>query len=135
MQTTKTGITAGEIMDKNFPIIDSSMPLLKCVKKLDKDNEACIIVKNGYFFGVLAHDEILRGLMYSKNKDAVIEKMKINKNYIIVSPDADLVETLLSMKENQANFAVVKRGKNFLGLITKKEIAEVAPLLFEEIKL
>ncbi|GEM_PF-5053503 len=135
MQTTKTGIIAGEIMDKNFPIIDSSLPLLKCVKKLDKDKEACLIVKNGYFSGVLAHDEILRGLMYGKDKEVLIEKMKINKNYIVVSPDSDLVKTLHLMEENKADFAVVKRDQNFLGLITKKEIAEVAPLLVEDFKI
>jgi len=125
MQDFKTGITAGEIMDKNFPIIDSSLPLIKCVKKLNKNNEACLVVKNGYFSGVLGHDEILRGFMYNKDKEMLIEKMKINKNYVVVGPNSDLFETLLLMKENKANFVVVKRGKNFLGLITKKEIADV----------
>jgi predicted transcriptional regulator len=129
MQDIKTGITAREIMDKNFPIVDSSLPLIKCVKRLNKDNEACLIVKNGYFSGVLGHDELLRGLMYSKNKGALVGKMVINKDYIVVGPDSDLFETLLLMKENKANFAVVKRGKNFLGLITKKEIADVEPVL------
>ena len=69
------GITAGEIMERNFPIIDSSLPLIKCVKNLDKNNEACLVIKNGYFSGVLGHDEILKGFMHSEDKEVLIEKM------------------------------------------------------------
>jgi len=34
MHHIKTGIRAREIMNRNFPIIDSSVPLVTCVKKM-----------------------------------------------------------------------------------------------------
>ena len=36
-------------LKRDFPIIDVSMPLIKCIKKLDKKHEACIIIRRGNF--------------------------------------------------------------------------------------
>ncbi len=134
MHHIKTGILAKEIMDRRFPIIDSSLPLMKCVKKLNKEHGACLIMKNGNFSGVLGHDDLLRGFLYGRDKDAKVEKIKIKKNFATVSPNSDVYKTLLLMKEREVDFVVVKNKKEFLGLITKKEIADVEPILFENLK-
>jgi len=120
-------------MDKNFLIIDSSLPLINCVKKMSNKYEACLVVKDGNFFGVLGKDDILRGFMYSKNKDTRIEDIKIKKNFEVVNPRTDIYETLLLMKKNDVDFIVVKDSKKFIGLITKREITEIEPLLFENL--
>jgi len=78
MNHTKIGIKAREIMDKNFPIIDSSLPLIRCVKKMNNKHEACLIIRKGYFSGILGNEDILRGFMYGKDKDAPIDKIKMN---------------------------------------------------------
>ncbi len=134
MHHIKTGIQAREIMDKNFPIIDSSLPLIKCVRKMNKKHEACLVVKNGNFFGILGTEDILRGFMYGNDKNALIENIKIRKNFVVVRPESDVYQTLSLMKKNNIDFIVVKSKKNFLGLITKKEIADIEPLLFENLK-
>ncbi len=133
MRQLKTGITAGEIMNKNFPIVDSSLPLIDCIKKVKKKDEACLIIKNGCFSGILGQDEILRGFVYGKDRQAKIEKIKIGRNYVVVSPELDIYETISLMNDSNADFVVVKRRDRYVGLITKKEIADVEPLLFEEI--
>jgi predicted transcriptional regulator len=133
MHHIKTGIAAREIMDKNFPIIDSSLSLIKCVKKMNHKHEACLVIKNGNFSGVLGHDDILRGFMYGKNKNATVDQVNIKKEFAIVRPNSDVYNTLLLMKENGIDFILVKEKRNFLGLITKKEIAEIEPILFEEL--
>lgn len=133
MEEIKTGIYAREIMNKDFPIIDSSLSLIKCVKKLNKRDEACLVIKNGNFCGVLGHDDLLRGFMYGKDKEATIDKIKIKRNFAIVSPETDVYETLLLMKKNNIDFVVVKNKNNFLGLITKKEIVDIEPVLFENV--
>lgn len=133
MHHIKTGIMAREIMNKNFPILDSSLPLIKCVKKMNKRHEACLVIKDGKFSGILGSEDILRGFMYGKDKEAKIEKIKIRKNFAIVKPNSDVYKTLLLMKENNVDFILVKDKKNFLGLITKREIADVEPILFEDV--
>ena len=133
MHHIKTGILAREIMDKNFPIVDDSLPLIKCMKKMSNRHEACLIIRQGNFSGILGHDDILRGFMYGRNKDAKIENIHIRKNFAIVNPESDVYGTLTLMKEGDIDFILVKKDKNFLGLITKKEIADVEPTLFENI--
>ena len=133
MQETKTGIFAREIMDKDFPIIDSSLPLINCVKKMNNKHEACLIIKDGNFYSVLGQEDILRGFMYNKNKEETIDKIKIKKNFAIVRPEEDVYKTLALMRKNNVDFVVVKDNKNFLGLITKKEIVDFEPILFENL--
>lgn len=133
MHHIKTGISAREIMDKNFPIIDSSLSLMTCVKKMNNKHEACLVIKNGNFSGILGHDDILRGFMYGKNKNATIDQINIKKEFAIVRPESDIYRTLLLMKENSIDFILVKEGKNFNGLITKREIADIEPILFEDL--
>ncbi len=119
-------------MNKDFLIVDSSLPLIQCVKGIKKGDEACLVMKNGYFSGVLGHDEILRGFVYGKDVDANIDEIKIERNYVVVSPESDIHETIMLMNDWNVDFAVVKRNDRYIGLITKKEIADVEPLLFEE---
>lgn len=133
MHSIKTGIVAREIMDRNFPIVDSSLPLIKCVKKMNNKHEACLVIKNGNFSGVLGNEDILRGFMYGKDKEATIDKIKIRKNFAVVHPKTDVYKTLLLMRKNNIDFIIVKNKNNFLGLITKKEIADIEPLLFENL--
>ena len=133
MHHIKTGITAREIMDKNFPILDSSLPLIKCVKKMSNKHEACLIVKDGKFSGIIGNDDILRGFMYGKNKNASIESLKFKNNFVTVRPDSDFSKTLNLMNKNNVDFILVKDKKQFLGLITKREIAEIEPVLFENL--
>ena len=133
MNHIKTGILAREIMNKNFPILDVSLPLIKCVKKMNNKHEACLIIKNGNFSGILGYNDILRGFVYGRDKDAKIEKIKMRKNFAVVRPESDIYKTLLLMRKNKVDFILVKNKEKFLGLITKKEIADIEPVLFEDL--
>jgi len=132
MNHIKTGISAKEIMNKNFPIVDTSLPLIKCAKKMNKEHEACLVIKNGDFYGILENNDILRSFAHGKDKDAKIENIKIKKNFAVVQPNSDVYKTLLLMKQENINFVLVKDNMNFLGIITKKELADIEPLLFED---
>ncbi len=126
-------IFAKDVMETNFPILDSSLPLIKCIEKLHKQG-VCLIVKDGYFQGLLDGEDILRGLMYKKDKNSTIDKIKIKRNFEIVTSNSDIYETIGLMKERGVEFIVVKKGKNIMGVITKKEILDIEPLLFENLQ-
>jgi len=131
MHHIKTGLKAREIMDRKFPILDSSLPLIKCVRKMNNQHEACLIISQGNFSGVLGTEDILRGFMYGKDKGAKIQDIEIRKNFATVRPESDIYETLSHMKEDDVDFVVVRDRKNVLGLISRREIADVEPILFE----
>lgn len=133
MHHIKTGILVREIMNRNFPIIDSSLPLIKCVKRMNNKHEACLIVKRGYFYGILGYDDILRGFMYGNDKDATIDEIKIRKNFAVVEPDSDIYKVIVLMRNSRTDFILVKQKEKFLGIVTKKEIANIEPDLFESL--
>ena len=126
---TKNKICVKEIMNKRFPIMDSSLPLLTCIKKINKQ-EACLIIEKGNFTGILGYNDILRGFMYGKDKEAAIRDIKIKKRFRIVNPELDIYQTLVLMKRDNVDFLIVKDQGKFLGLITKKEIVDIEPSLF-----
>lgn len=134
MNHLKTSITAGEIMDKKFPIIDSSLPLITCFRKMKRKHEACLIIKNGNFSGILGREDMLREFIYGMDKDAKIEKIKTKNNFKFVKPDFDVYKTLDLIREGDVNYIIVKERNNFLGLITKKEITDIEPVLLEKVK-
>jgi predicted transcriptional regulator len=120
MQNIIQEMHAREIMDKDFPIVDSSLPLIKCVESMNKGHEACFVIKNGNFYRVLGKDTLLRGLMYCNDKEATIEKIKIKKNFAVVSPNSGVAKTISLMKKKNVDFIVVKSKKKFFRADYKK---------------
>ena len=76
----------------------------------------------------------MREFIYGKDKDAKIEKIRIKRNFAIVNPNSDVYKSLLLMRKKNIDFVIVKNKKNFLGLITKKEITDIEPFLFDTIR-
>jgi len=134
MYDIKTGIRVKDVMDKKFPILDISIPLIRCIKKINHQHEACIIVRDGKFYGVLGYDDLLRGFMYGRDKDSRIEDIKITNNYETVTPDLDVHKTLELINKTGKDFVLVKDKDHFVGLVTKREIIDVGPELFLNVK-
>jgi len=124
------GIKACEIMRKDFLILDSTLTLETCIKNLNKKQEACIVLENGFFHSILSCDDLLKIFFLRKSRNITLKEIKASKNFIIVSPETDIFDIIKLMKEKAADFILV-RDKNFLGLITKKEIVEINQLLFD----
>lgn len=131
MHSFKTGVPAREIMDENFLIIDSSLPLMKCVKEMNHTHEACFVLKDGNFFGIAGNEDIIKGVIRSKSKNPTLKDIILRKNFAIVSPGSDVFKSLLLLKQKNIDFVVVRGKGRILGLITKKEIANIASLLLE----
>lgn len=121
-QNLKFGVRAEEIMEKNFPLLDASMRIEECVKKLENEHEGCIVFKDGYVFSVLGYEDLIKGFLERKEKEESLEKIKTRKKFKIISPETDFYKILKIMKRGHIDFLVVKDKKNVLGVITKNEI-------------
>jgi predicted transcriptional regulator len=130
--TIELGIKAGEIMQEDFPILDSSLTLETCIKKLNNKYEACIVLHNGFFYSLLGYDDLLKAFLTRKTRDVPIKKIKSDNNFVVLGPETDLLQVIRLMVGWEADFVVVK-DKNSMGLITKKEIAEISQLLFDSL--
>lgn len=128
----KFDIKAREIMREDFPILDSSLDLEKCIKILKNKYEACMVLKNGFLCNILSYDDLLRESL-RRRKKIKLEEIHSNQNFVIVKPETDLFTILEIMKRKMIDFILVKDRKE-MGLITKNELIEVNQLLFDDIE-
>lgn len=123
------GIKAEEIMNENFPLLDASLSIEKCMEKLNRREEACVVIKKGTIECVLSYDELLKEILKRKEKNLKLSKIKLKKNFVIIDKETDASDIIELMRKG-INYIIVK-DENRIGLITKKEIAEVNQLLFD----
>jgi len=127
------GIKAKEIMNKDFCILDSSLTLETCLKKLDNKYEGCVILNNGSIHTIISYDNLLRNFFIRRKKDVKLEEIEAKKNFVVVAPDLDVSKIIELMTKARIDFILV-RDKNEFGLITKDEIAEINQLLFDKLE-
>ena len=125
----KIGIKAAEIMNENFLIFDSSLTIEECIRKMSKD-EIVVVIKDGFFHSVLNYFELIRIFFERKKMNLTLGEVEGNKNYAVISPEADLEEVIELMKDK--DFLIVKE-RNYVGIITKQELTEVQPFIFEKL--
>jgi predicted transcriptional regulator len=125
------GIKAQEIMEQDFPILDSSFPLKKALEKLKENNkEACVVINNGVIYSILTYEDLLRELLNGR-EDLEIKEIETRDNFSIITPEEDLIDIIRRMEYGKEFFIVAGRD---LGVITKERIAEINHLLFDKIK-
>tara|TARA_Y100000310_G_scaffold338127_2_gene426929 strand:+ start:79 stop:495 length:417 start_codon:yes stop_codon:yes gene_type:complete len=124
----KLDIKVEDIMNTDFPILDSSLDLGICVKKIN-NNEACVVLDDGFLHSVLCYDDILKAYL-SKKKNIKIRDVKSSQDFVVVKIGTDIFNVIKLMRKKNVNFVIVKND-NYLGLITKKEILEINQKLFD----
>lgn len=147
------GIKAKDIMKQDFPILDSSFDLETCMKKMNKQ-EACVILNNGFLYSVLSYNDVLREFLMGKI-NIKLKEIKSEQNFVVVEPYVDVIDIINLMTKEEVDFVIVKPqnssqrihnserilksehredflgDENFIGLITKREIAEINQVLFD----
>jgi len=74
---------------------------------------------------ILAKDVMQKNLQF-------LEFPRLRRNFQIVDTNSDISEVISLMEEKNADLILVKKNKKIVGIITKKEIIDIKPLLFEE---
>jgi len=129
----KLGIKAEEIMEENFPLLDASLTLEDCIRKLNKKHEICLILNKGYLYSVLSYDDLLRALFKRREKNLKLIEIKAKRNFVIISPETDVIDAIELMKRKNIDFLIVKTENSF-GVITKEKLAEINILIFDKVK-
>jgi predicted transcriptional regulator len=118
---------AKEIMEKDFPLVDSSISIDEAIKKLDDKHEGCIVLKNGCLHTVLGYRDLIEGWLHRKRHKENIEKLGIQNNFRVVWPNTGTSKILQLMRDT--DFLVVRDNKKIIGLITKRDITKTPALL------
>lgn len=129
----KTGFKVCDAMTENPIAVTSGTSLQDCAKIMaEKHVGALLIKKSEELQGIITEQDIVRkavakGIDASKSK--VGDYMEINM--MSISPEADIFDALLKMRDSNIRHLPVIDGKNFLGLLTLKDILKIEPQLFD----
>jgi predicted transcriptional regulator len=126
----KFDIPVKEIMKTKFTIVPVSEKLTDCVKKMQKQN-VCLVIDRGDFIGIVSQKEILNGFLRGKEK---VKSILRDTDIGIIDSDSDLIDLFKLMNREKIDFVIVKNRGNIVGIVTKKEITKIEPVLFEIIQ-
>lgn len=130
MINIKIGTKARDIMEENFPVLDSSLTLKECIKKLKSSRyEACLVLNNGIIHSVLDYEDLVREYIKGKG-DSSLKNIETRKNFAIIKPDVDVREIIYMMKDDIEYFIV--KDNLFIGIITKDTIVKNNHLFLRE---
>jgi CBS domain-containing protein len=130
-----TGYKVADIMTTNPVKIDAEASVQECAQVMSNHGIGSLIVlKNGKFAGLVTEEDLVAKIVL---KDLVASKVKVHKimtplkDIISITPDKDIQEAVIVMKENEIRRLPVMRHKVLYGLITSKDILRIQPDLFD----
>jgi CBS domain-containing protein len=130
-------IQVADVMTRNPIIIDPETNLLECAKQMVKNRTgSLVLVEDNILKGFISEHDILWALV-KKSKDdlANIKAIDISPRKIaVIKPSATLRQAFEKMKNLKFERLPVVKEKEFLGLITIKDILNFNPEFYPELE-
>ena len=129
----KTGYKVCDAMTMNPIMVDQDTSIKDCAKLMaEKKISSLIISKNEKLLGIIKERDIVRSIVL-ENHDAEKELVKdyMVREVITITPDVDIYEALLVMRDEDVRMLPVMDGDKMIGLLTVKDILKIQPELFE----
>ena len=129
----KTGISAAEAMTERPILMNSADSITKCAEQMEQNHVGAIIVtEKDNPVGIITEQDIVRkiiakGLNHSKMSISDV----MEKDITTISPEKDIFEALLIMRDMNIRHLPVTDGSKMLGLLTLKDILKIEPQLFD----
>jgi signal-transduction protein with cAMP-binding, CBS, and nucleotidyltransferase domain len=91
-----------------------------------------IVTDENNLLGILSDKDIVRRVIASKQDPKKIKARDIMvKDVITISPEKDIYDALIKMKERDIRHLPVTNKNEMIGLLTLKDILKIQPELFE----
>ena len=129
----KTGFKVCDAMTEKPVSLPSTATLEECAKSMAKCHVGGLPIMEGTrLVGILTEQDIVRNVV-AKGLDPKKVKIRdvMEKKIITISPDQDIYDALVQMRDmNIRHLPVTDEGK-MIGLLTLKDILKIQPQLFE----
>lgn len=128
-----TGIKVCDAMTNKPVTLSPSTLVSECAKIMAENHVGSIIVlEDGNLVGVVTEQDLVRkvialGLNVTKTPLKAIMVFDVN----VISPEADISEAILVMKNKNVRHLPVVSDNKLVGYITGKDILKLQPHLFE----
>lgn len=129
----KTGITVHDCMTTKPIAVSESASLREAAKLMANHRVGALLVKHGETAtGIISDQDIVRHFI-AKGINPLNKKVKDCKvkELITISPEADIYDALVEMRDQGIRHLPVVEGKILVGLLTQKDILKVEPQLFD----
>ena len=128
----KSGYKVADAMTINPVSVNPGITLLECAQVMSEKHIGTVVIKgNEHSLGILSEQDIVRRAvakgvnMNEKVKDFMETKL------ITISPDADIYDALIKMRDNNIRHLPVIKNNKMVGLLTIKDILKIEPDLFD----
>ncbi len=128
----KSGYKVADAMTTNPISIKPETTLLDCSRIMSEKHVGTVVIKdNEHSLGILTEQDIVRKAV-AKGMN-VNEKVKdfMETKLITISPDADVYDALIKMRDNNIRHLPVVTNNRMVGLLTIKDILKIEPQLFD----
>jgi len=129
----RTGYKVGDAMTKKPVAVSKDITLKECAVKMKENHVGALIVEEKKSaIGIITEQDIVRKAIGEGKNPAVTPVSEVMETRLdTISPDADLYEALVLMKnKNIRHLPVVFEGE-MIGLLTLKDILKIQPQLFD----
>src|SRR3989344_6401780 len=129
----KTGYKVYDCMTTKPISVSPDASLQECSKVMAKNHVGALVIKDGNkSIGLITEQDIVRKVI-AKGINPLTKKVRdfMEKKLKTVSPNADIYDALIIMRDsNIRHLPVVDNGK-MVGLLTMKDILKIEPSLFD----
>ena len=127
----KTGYKVVDAMTINPISVNADTTLLECARIMSEKHVGTVVVKDWNSLGILTEQDIVRKAV--ANGANVNEKVKdfMETKLITISPDMDIYDALIKMRDNNITHLPVVKNNEMVGLLTIKDILKIEPELFD----
>ncbi|MFH1850606.1 MAG: CBS domain-containing protein [archaeon] len=129
----KTGYKVCDAMTRKPVSIEPTTTLEECAKIMAREHIGCILIKEGRkLLGVATEQDLVRKGIASGADPKTEEVCEImERKLVTISPDKDLYEGLIIMRNLNIRHLPVVEKKQMIGLLTIKDILKIQPQLFD----
>ena len=128
----KTGIKVIDAMTEHPVTISSNATLKQAAALMAERHVGSLLVEEDKkVVGILSEQDIVRKAVAKGNIGLFKVKNIMEEHLITISPDKDIFEAIITMRDhNIRHLPVMDKGK-FYGLVTTKDILKIEPDLFD----
>src|SRR3989338_3940903 len=128
----KSGYKVADAMTISPISVCASTTLLECAKIMSEKHVGAVVVKdNSHSIGILTEQDIVRKAVAKSASTNESVKTFMETKLITITPDADIYDALILMRDNNIRHLPVVEDNRMIGLLTIKDILKIEPQLFE----
>lgn len=129
----ETGYKVCDAMTRLPIVVSPETNLEDCAKKMAENKVGSLLIKEkDKLLGIITDADMVRRVL-AKGIDPKITKVKevMNTELTTISPEKDIFDALMLMKDKDIRQLPVMDGKKMVGLLTMKDILKIEPQLFD----